>query len=112
MNDTSDRKPKNYSGTSVTSRPIQAVFPKVLEKLSSRFRERPDLVLKAWPEVVGARLAPMARAYSFTSGILVVKVSNSTLFSLLAGPEKRNLLIRMRKLFPKVEIKDILFKMG
>ena len=89
------RTPKNYSGTEVTSRPIQALFPKILGRLSSAFKERPDLIVNAWPEVVGSKLAPMARATHFSSGVLHIKVSNSSLFALLAGPEKAKLLHRM-----------------
>lgn len=108
----SDRLPKNYSGTGITTRPIQSVLPAVLESIGSNFSTRPDLIMQSWKEIIGERLAPMTEAVSFQKGILHIKVKNSTLHSLLSGPEKGCVLEKLRKLFPSIEIKNILFKMG
>lgn len=68
--------------------------------------------MAAWPEVVGAKLATMTRAVSFVEGVLLVKVSNSSLHSLLFRYEKGPLLRRLRQKFPAVSITDIVFRIG
>ena len=91
---------------------MQAIIPGLLEEIGTKFGKRPDLVLHAWPEIIGERLAPMTRALSFHGGVLQVKVNSSTLYSLLSGSEKAKMVEKLRKLFPSIEIKNILFKMG
>lgn len=106
------RTPKNYQGTLVTTRHLGSILPGLLEKVSENFSERPDLILAAWPEIIGAQMAKMARAQAFREGILEVKVSNSSLYSLLAQHEKQRLLEALRHRFPKVAIRAIQFRMG
>lgn len=73
---------------------------------------RPDLILAAWPKIIGPSLSPMTQAVFFESGILTVKVSNSTLYSLLVQHEKTRVLQVLRETFPGVEIKNIVFRLG
>lgn len=87
-------------------------MPVVLARIGDSFKERPDLVLASWPEVIGARLAPMTQAVSFQDGILVVKVSNSTLHSLLNQYEKGRVLASLRQKFPRVNIINVIFRIG
>lgn len=75
-------------------------------------RDRPDLILEAWPEIIGEKLAPMTKPMAFERGILTVKVSNSTLYSLLSQHERGRLLACLRQRFPAVEIKNIYFRIG
>lgn len=106
------RTPRNYDGPHLTTHAINDVLPHVLEKISENFKGRPDLILAAWPEIIGPKLAPMTQALSLENGVLIVKVKNSTLHSLLTQNEKNKLLTLLRKKFPKVEIKTILFRIG
>ena len=70
-------------------------------------RERPDLILASWPEIIGSKLAPMTKAISFEAGILYIKVNISTLYSLLSQHERGRLLKCLRDRFPAVEFKNI-----
>lgn len=106
------RTPKQYDGTQVTSHRIHDILPAVLAKIGSVYQQRPDLILVMWPELIGSKLAAMTQAVSFTDGILVVKVKNSTLHSLLSQNEKTRLVGLLRQKFPRVEIKTIHFRMG
>ena len=74
--------------------------------------ERPDLILAAWSDIIGPKLAPMTQAVSFYDGKLFGKVKNSTLFSLLNQHDKPKLLFKLKQQFPKHNIKNIVFKMG
>lgn len=87
-------------------------MPAVLSRISETFSDRPDLILAAWDEIIGERLAPMTKAVSFVDGVLTVKVKNSTLYSLLSNHDKPKLLEALRAKFPKIKIKTILFKIG
>jgi hypothetical protein len=109
---TKKRLPKNYDGSGVTSRHLRDLMPGVLDKITESFSDRPDLILAAWPDIIGSHLAPMTQAISFNEGILVVKVKNSSLYSLLSTREKVRLIQALRVKFPKVFIKTILFKIG
>lgn len=76
------------------------------------YQDQPGLVLAAWPGLVGPQVASMTQAVQFHEGILRVKVHNSPLYSLLTQHEKQRLLRNLRAQFPKVEIKNILFRIG
>lgn len=106
------RTPKNYNGTDVTTHHITALLPIVLAKVGEVYAERPDLILAAWPEIIGAKLAAMTQAVSFVEGVLLVKVKNSTLYSLLNQHDKPRILSNLRKKFPKMNIKTIVFRIG
>jgi hypothetical protein len=109
---TFQRRPKNYDGCGVTSRHLRDLVPGVLDKISENFSDRPDLVLAAWPDIIGPHLAPMTLAVSFSEGVLLVKVKNSSLYSLLSTREKGKLVQALKAKFPKIFIKTILFKIG
>ncbi|MBP9840861.1 MAG: DUF721 domain-containing protein [Simkaniaceae bacterium] len=106
------RIPKNYSGTKPTARHIQQLIPEVLQSMSSTFKEGGELIMGAWVEVVGEKLAPMTAATSFERGVLRVKVKNATLLSLLREHEKGALLSELKRRFPTLTIKDIVFYIG
>lgn len=106
------RTPKNYDGSELTSHHIRDLIPQVLRGIGEVFKERPDLILEAWPQVIGPQLATMTQAFSFQNGILLVKVKNSTLHSLLSQHERPRLLRNLREKFPKTMIKNIYFRIG
>lgn len=91
---------------------IQHLLPRVLEEIGRVQKMRPDLILAAWPEVIGPKLAPMTEAVSFHEAVLLVKVKNTTLYSLLVQHEKFRLLKSLQEKFPKVEIRNIIFRIG
>jgi hypothetical protein len=99
-------------GSGLTNKQLKDLLPKALGSIGAMHRDRPDLVLAAWPEVIGEKLASMTKATSFDQGVLYVKVSNSTLYSLLAQHERGRLLKSLREKFPSVEIKNIHFRIG
>lgn len=106
------RTPRNYDGNQTVTHRLYDVLPIVLEKVSEVYQDRPDLILAAWPDVIGSKLAPMTQAISFQDGILVVKVKNSTLYSLLSQNDKPRLIQSLRSKFPKVLVKSIQFRLG
>ncbi len=106
------RTPKGYDGTAVTSQKLGDVLSRVLTSINSQHRERPDLLLAYWPDVVGPTIAPLTKAVSFQYGVLTVKVKSSTLYSLLCQNEKGKILKALRQKFPNVTISDIIFKIG
>lgn len=95
-----------------TSKSIQSLCPKFMQKLERNIDTQTEKVLIAWPQIIGERLAPMTRAERIEEGVLFVVVSNSTLLSLLAMKEKRTLLKKIREKFPKAAMKDIRFRIG
>ena len=107
-----ERTPRNYEGTQSTSKQLSDLLPKILEKMGCNFKDRPDLILAYWPELVGERLRGMTEAVSFLEGVLTVKVKNSSLYSVLATHEKSRLLRALKEKFPSTTIRNILFRMG
>lgn len=103
---------RNYDGCKTTSRKLREVLPSFLKKLDYLLSEKSDLVLKAWPEVIGIELSKMTEACQFREGTLVVKVTNSSLFSLLNTYEKKRLLAKLKAKFPDLKINQIIFRMG
>jgi Dna[CI] antecedent, DciA len=101
-----------WDKTKTTNKQIKDLLPKALEQIGERLAVRPDLIVQAWPELIGEKLAPMTKAVAFDKGILTVKVSNSTLYSLLAQQERARLLRCLKQKFPAADIKNIYFRMG
>lgn len=106
------RTPKNYDGTACTTKELSKLLTLALEKMGARFEKRPDLIIASWPELIGAKLAPMTRAVSFIDGVLTVKVKNSSLYSLLTQHEKPKLIKALQAKFPSVMIRNINFRVG
>ncbi len=93
-------------------RHIGELLPRVLQDIGKLYRDRPDLILASWPDVIGSKLAPMTKAESFQEGVLWVRVMNSTLYSLLNQNDKPRLIKNLRDRFPNTMIKTIVFRMG
>lgn len=106
------RTPKNYDGTALTTHKMNDLLSALLSKIGDAYEARPDLIMALWPEVIGQKLALMTQVASFNEGVLVVKVSNSTLHNLLSQYEKPRILNDLRRRFPRIEIKNIVFRIG
>lgn len=91
---------------------MSELLPAVLKQIGDVYQERPDLILEAWPAVIGPQLALMTRALSFKEGVLTVIVNNSTLHSLLTVKEKQRILAAFKAKFPRVSFNNILFRIG
>jgi len=70
-----------------------------------------ELICSSWAELIGHKLSSMAEPLSFEQGLLVVNVKNSTLYSLLETYEKPKLLERLRRRFPTLTIKSLIFRL-
>jgi hypothetical protein len=106
------RTPRQYDGTKVTTHRMTDLLPPILAKIGESYQQRADLILAMWPEIIGPQLAAMTQAVSFIEGVLLVRVKNSTLHSLLSQNDKHRLLRLLRQKFPHIEIKMICFRIG
>lgn len=106
------RIPKSYDGTQITTRHLANLLPQVLSSIGEMHQDRPDLVLAAWPEVIGEKLAHMTEAVSFFDGVLVIKVKNSTLLSLLGQHDRPRIMRNLQMKFPSVYFKNVVFRRG
>lgn len=106
------RTPRGYDGPGVTTHRFTDVLSSVLATIGDLYNKRPDLVMAAWPEIIGPKLATMTQVVSFQEGILTVKVKNSTLHSLLSQHDRLRILNHLRQKFPKVSINSIVFRIG
>ncbi len=106
------RTPRGYNDVEPPGKNLSEILPEWLAAVSARYQDRPDLVLLAWPEIIGEKFAPMAQAVSFIDGVLTVKVRNSSLYSLLIQHEKNKLQNQLQKRVPSVKIRNIIFRLG
>jgi len=106
------RHSRGYSGTHVTTRHLDELLHSALVQVNEVYQGRPDLVLASWPTTIGPELAKMTEAISFYDGVLVVKVRNSTLYSLLSQRDKPRVLAALRQQVPSIPIRNIVFRMG
>ncbi|MGH2613081.1 MAG: DciA family protein [Rhabdochlamydiaceae bacterium] len=83
-----------------------------LEKVKSLSEARPDLILKEWAEIIDPKWDGMTQASSFEKGIIVVKVKNAPLYSLLVQQEGSKLLKKLQAKFPESGIKKLKFCIG
>lgn len=87
------------------------LLPKTLQNIEQRYSAQPDLMIAAWPSFIGPQIAPLTKAVSFVDGILTVRVSNSTLYSLLVHDRGR-LLARLKQRFPRAALHHLCLKLG
>ncbi|MGM0439669.1 MAG: DUF721 domain-containing protein [Chlamydiota bacterium] len=106
------RTPRGYDGVALTSHQLSDVLSAVMSGIGSVYENRGDLVLAAWAEIIGPQFSTMTEAVSFYDNVLVVKVKNSSLYSLLSQYHKRRILNSLRKKFPGTDIRNILFRIG
>jgi hypothetical protein len=96
----------------LTNKHLKDLLPSMLRKIEDRRNDRPDLILEGWSQIVDEKWRPMTQAISFEKGVLMVKVKNTALYSLLVQQEKEKLLCKLQDKFPEVEIKNIIFRIG
>lgn len=106
------RVPKYYEGLEPTGRQIKDLLVPILSQVERFAQDQPGELIKAWPKLVGEKVASMTKAISCENGTFLVKVQNATLYSLLSGHEKPRLLKQIQETFPHLKIKKILFRMG
>ena len=96
----------------LTNKHLKDLLPSALREIEGRRSERPDKILAGWALVADAQWSKMTQACSFEKGVLMVKVKNAALYSLLVQQEKINLLRKLQEKFPEVAIKNIVFRIG
>lgn len=106
------RTPKNFDGTSSTSKSINGLLKEALSEISERAGRQGDEILQAWSEILGPNFTNLTKATAVRDGVLTVKVKSSTLYSLLSRYEKPRLLERLQELFPEAKLRDIVFRIG
>lgn len=106
------RTPRYYDGVGCTNRQMREIVPAVLHKMHRQVKNQSALVLANWPLIIGPHLSAMTQAVKFDEGVLVVKVKNSTLYSLLTRHDKPDLMKKIKTQFPNIDLKDIVFRMG
>ncbi|MDP1608139.1 MAG: DUF721 domain-containing protein [Chlamydiales bacterium] len=106
------RTPKNFDGTSLTSKEMSPLLSQVLAEISKQAGHGGQEILLAWERILGSKFAFLTKAVGVQDGVLTVKVKSSTLYSLLHQHEKPRLLTELQKQFPKAGIRDIVFRVG
>lgn len=106
------RTPKNYDGTATTSKDLRDLLGPVLTNLNASFSAQKEEVFKAWSDIIGTNIAPLAIPVSFDKGILTIKVKSSTLYSLLCTRDKHKLLKELQERFSKATVQNIIFRVG
>lgn len=107
-----DPRKAGPQGTELTTHRVRDLLHVFLEKLAQQQANQGEQIMAVWPEVIGSQFASMTKAVSFVDGVLLVKVQNATLYSLLSQYERPRLLGVLKKRFPQTEIRALLFRIG
>ncbi len=84
-----------------------------MHNVSVKCKQQPQLVVAAWPNVIGEPFSTMTKAVRFDEGTLFVNVSNSTLLSILnRAPDRQRLLKALQDAVPGSQIRTISFRIG
>ena len=103
---------RNYDGVGPSVPTKEIGTKRYLDRISAIMGGQPEMVLASWPEVIGPSFAHMTKAVSFVDEILVVRVSNSTLYSMLVQHNYGRLLSAVREKNPSTNIRKIKFVRG
>lgn len=112
MKDSLKRTPRNYSGKEFPFKDLRSVLPQIVDRIEKKACSKDQLIVDAWPAVVGEKLAEYTQATAFNEGMIHVTVKSSTLYSLLVQHERKKLTKLYQKKFPHAYIKNIYFQMG
>ncbi len=96
----------------LTNKHLKDLLPSLLREIDGKRNERSDLILEGWAQIVDEKWRPMTQAISFEKGVLMVKVRNAALYSVLVQQEKEKLLKKLQEKFPEAGIKNIIFRIG
>lgn len=69
-------------------------------------------LLHIWTLCVGEKIAAMTEIKSFNQGFLVVKVAGASLCHLLSTTERPKILAKLKKDFPFLRVKNLVFRSG
>lgn len=96
--------------TAITNRHLKDLLSSALQEIRAKQSERPDQILAGWSEVIDPKYKAMTQATAFEKGVLMVKVKNSGLYSILVQQEQAKLLKKLQEKYPQV--KKIVFRIG
>ena len=98
--------------TTLSNKHLKDLLPSILAQVEELREEQPYLLLSTWEQLIPEEWRPMARAVSFDQGVLIIHVSNATLYTLLMRHHKEELLKKLKKKFPQNKIKALILRMG
>lgn len=107
-----ERKKRGNQEGSLPHYTLSDLTTKFFKKISQARSQEHDVLVEAWPSLVGAAIASKSQIVGFEDGVLRVNVSHSTVLSVLSSTEKPRLLGILQKRFPKITIRDISFRIG
>lgn len=99
-------------GSVLPHRHLKDLLEPFLEKVKTQADARPDLILKAWYEMIDPKWHGMTEASSFEKGTVMIKVKNVSLYSVLVQQEGDKLLKKLQAKFPESGIKKLKFCIG
>ena len=106
------RVPRGYDGKKPTGRLIGTMTDSILNQISKKFDAKPQNIYNVFLTLMNDQVRPLVKPYNFHNGVLVVKVKNGTLLSILATQERGRLISEMRAKLPRAEIQNIVFQIG
>lgn len=109
MGDMRSRTRRNYSGTENPVKNASEILPEILTELGKKIQNPKDEIFQFWQILMGEKMAHFTEPCFYADGVLTVKVKSSTLYSLLAGPEKARLLKALQE---KFSIRNLVFRVG
>lgn len=92
--------------------PIGSCLDRVLEKMGGREKFGASKVFVHWPAIVGTTISSNAKPVRFENGLLYVNVRDSAWLMELRSVSKYDILRAIRSQMGKIELNDIIFKLG
>lgn len=91
-------------------RPIGDLLAGVVKGINSAQAKKFSKMGKVWTDLMGPQYAKMTVIEKFSNGILYIKVSSASLYSLLAMQEKPRLIRAVQEALPSLELTNIVFR--
>jgi hypothetical protein len=93
-------------------RHLKQLLPGFLERIEIRLREQPERILEGWYDIIDPQWKGLTQSDVFEKGIVVIKVKNAALYSLIVQQKKEELLKKLQEKFPTSGIKNLKFRIG
>ena len=95
-----------------SSKPVNAVLPKILSELRIDRRQSETEILKVWNNLIDPNIVAHAKPTGLNKGTLFVTVDNNVWLSEIVRYRRREILERLQHSFGKDLITKISFRVG
>ncbi len=102
----------SFSQSKLTNKFLAEILKDVKKEFVNAPDDSSENIAHVWQLAVGEKIAAVTEIKSFNQGFLVIKVASASLCQLLTTTERPKILAKLKKDFPFLKVKNLVFRTG